>query len=55
MDGASSIDGSGVSGVGVIIRDELGKVIAALCKALPMHYPVEWMEFLALEHGVLLA
>ena len=55
MDGASSIDGSGVSSVGVIIRDELGEVVAALCKALPMHYPAKWTKFLALEHGVLLA
>ena len=55
MDGASSIDGSRVSGVGVIICDELGRVVAALCKALPLHYPVEWMEFFAMEQGVLLA
>lgn len=55
VDGASSIDGSGISGVGVIIRDEMGEVVAALCKALPLHYPAEWTEFFALEHGVLLA
>ena len=55
VDGASSIDGSGISGVGVIIRDEFGEVVAAMCKALPMHYPAEWTKFLALEHGVLLA
>ena len=55
VDGASSIDGSRVSGVGVIICDELGRVVAALCKALPLHYPVEWMEFFAMEQGVLLA
>ena len=42
VDGASSIDGSGVSGVGVVIQDELGVVVAALYKALPMHYPAEW-------------
>ncbi|KAK4589189.1 hypothetical protein RGQ29_019969 [Quercus rubra] len=42
VDGASSIDGSGVFGVGVVIRDELCVVVAALCKALPMHYPAEW-------------
>ena len=41
MDGACSIDGSGISGVGVIIRDELGSVIAALCKALPSHFSAE--------------
>ena len=55
MDGASSIDGNGVFGVGVTIRDELGEVVATLCKALPMHYPAEWTEFLALEHNVVLA
>nr|XP_023927444.1 uncharacterized protein LOC112038818 [Quercus suber] len=55
VDGASSIDGSGVFGVGAVIRDELGLIVAALCKALPMHYPAEWTELLALEHGVLLA
>ena len=36
MDGASSIDGSGISGVGVIVRDETGRVFVALCKALPL-------------------
>ena len=55
MDGASSIDGNGVFGVGVTIRDELGEVVATLCKALPMHYPAEWTEFLALQHNVVLA
>ena len=55
VDGASSIDGSGISGIGVLIRDDLGRVIAALCKALPVHYPAELTEFFALEHGVLLA
>lgn len=43
VDGASSIDGSGISGVGVIIRDEMGGVVAALCKALPLHYP-HWLD-----------
>ena len=42
VDGASSIDGSGISSVGVIVRDEMGRVVAALCKALPLHYPVDW-------------
>ena len=55
VDGASSIDGSGISGIGVIVRDEMGRVIVALCKALPMHYLAEITEFFALEHGVLLA
>ncbi|XP_030924777.1 uncharacterized protein LOC115951770 [Quercus lobata] len=55
VDGACSIDGSGISGVGVIIRDESGGVIAALSKALPSHFPAEWTEFIALEQGILLA
>ena len=55
VDGASSNDGSGISGIGVLIRDEMGRVIAALCKSLPVHYPTELTEFFALEHGVLLA
>ena len=33
----------------------MGKVVAALCKALPVHYPAELTEFFALEHEVLLA
>ena len=55
VDEASSIDGSGISSVRVIIRDDMGRVVVALCKALPMHYPAELIEFFALEHGVLLA
>uniref|UniRef100_A0A7N2MZD8 RNase H type-1 domain-containing protein n=1 Tax=Quercus lobata TaxID=97700 RepID=A0A7N2MZD8_QUELO len=55
VDGACSIDGSGISGVGVIIRDESGGVITALSKALPSHFPAEWTEFIALEQGILLA
>ena len=55
VDGASFIDGSGISGIGVIIRDAMGRVIAALYKALPVHYPAELTEFFALEHGALLA
>ena len=55
VDGASSIDGSGASGIRVIIRDVLGRIVVALCKALPVHYPAELTEFFALEHGVLLA
>lgn len=33
----------------------MSRVIAALCKALPVHYPAELTEFFALEHKVLLA
>ena len=55
VDGASSIDGSGTSGIGVIIRDDLGRIVAALSKALLVHYPTELTELFALEHGVLLA
>nr|POF18797.1 hypothetical protein CFP56_51645 [Quercus suber] len=54
-DGASSIDGNRISGIEVIIRDEMSRVVAALCKALPVHYPAKLTEFFALEHGVLLA
>ena len=53
--GACSIDGCGISGVRVIIRDEYGSVIATLCKALPSHFTAEWTEYLALEQGVLSA
>ena len=55
MDGASSIDGRGNFGVGVIICDEAGGVVATLCKALPSHYLAECIEFFTLEHSVLLA
>ena len=39
----------------MIIRDAKGGVIAALSKALPMHYLAEWTELFAMEQGVLLA
>ena len=55
VDGASSLDSQGMSGVGVIIRDAKGGEVAALSKALPMHYPAEWTELFAMEQGVLLA
>ena len=45
VDGASSIDGSGISGIGVIVKDEMGRVISALCKALPVHYPTKITKF----------
>ena len=41
VDGASSLDGNGTSGVGAIVRNNKGKVVAALCKALPSIYPAE--------------
>ncbi|XP_075644404.1 uncharacterized protein LOC142615551 [Castanea sativa] len=53
--GASSLDGLGTSGVGVIIHDDSGSVIAALSKALPLQYPAAWTELFAMEQGVLLA
>lgn len=55
VDGASSLDGLGTSSVGVIIRDDGGRVVAALSKALPLHYPATWTELFAMEQGVLLA
>ena len=55
VDGASSIDGNDISSIGVIIRDDLGRIVVALCKALPVHYPAELTEFFALEYKVLLA
>lgn len=54
VDGASSeLDSS--SSVGVVIRDSLGQVVAALCKPLPACFPAELTEIMALEQGVLLA
>ena len=49
MDGASSLEGLGVSGVGVIIRDDGGSVVIALSKTLLLHYPAEWTEHFAME------
>lgn len=49
MDGASSLEGLGVSGVGVIIRDDGGSVVVALSKTLLLHYPAEWTELFAME------
>ena len=40
---------------GIIIHNDGGKVVAALCKALPSCYPVEWTEVFALEQGIILA
>nr|XP_023892943.1 uncharacterized protein LOC112004933 [Quercus suber] len=55
VDGASSLDGHRVSGVGVIIHDANGGLVAALSKAMPLHYPADWTELFAMEQGVLLA
>ena len=55
MDGASPLDGNDTSGVGAIVRNSDGKVVAALCKALPSIYPAAWTEIFALEQGIFLA
>ena len=55
VDGASPLDGNGTSGVGAIVPNNEGKVVAALCKALPFVYPAEWTELFALEQGIFLA
>ena len=54
VDGASPLDGNGISGVGAIVRNG-GKVVAALCKALPSCYPAEWTKLFALEQGIIMA
>ena len=41
VDGASPLDGNGTSSVGAIVRNSDGKVVAALCKALPSIYPAD--------------
>ena len=55
VDGASPLDGNGISGVGAIVRNNEGKVVAALCKVLPSVYSAEWTELFALEQGIFLA
>ena len=55
VDGASPLDGNGISGVGAIVRNDGGKVVAAFCKSLPSCYPAEWTELFALEQGIILA
>ena len=52
---ASPLDGNGIFGVGAIVRNDGGKVVAALCKALPSCYLAEWTELFALEQGIFLA
>ena len=53
-DGATSEDGR-PSGVGVVIRDCRGVVVAASAKVLLAQYGVEVTEALAVEQGILLA
>ena len=55
VDGALPLDDNGISGVGAIVRNNEGKVVATLCKALPSVYPAEWTELFALEQGIFLA
>lgn len=54
VDKASSNDGK-PSGIGAIIRDSNGQVIAANCNTLPAHYPANTVEAIALEKGIILA
>ena len=54
VDRATSNDGRNF-GIGVIIRNDRGQQIAALCKILQAQYSVELVEAIAMEHGVLLA
>ena len=55
VDGASPLDDNGTSGMGAIVHNNEGKVVAALCKALPSVYLAEWTELFALEQGIFLA
>nr|POE45810.1 hypothetical protein CFP56_77145 [Quercus suber] len=52
--GATS-GGARYSGVGVVIRNNMGEPIAALCKPLPRQFSSLETEILALEQGILLA
>ncbi|XP_023907861.1 uncharacterized protein LOC112019574 [Quercus suber] len=54
VDGASSEDGR-PSNIGVIIHDSNGRVMAAMCKLLQACYPIEAVEAIAIENGILLA
>lgn len=53
VDGAS--DDGKPSNIGVIIQDCQGSSITASSKVLPMPFPAEIKEVLALQEGVLLA
>ena len=55
FDRACSIVSGGSSGVGVVIRDGSGMVIAALSKLLPSNFLAEWTELFAIEQGLMLA
>ena len=54
VDGAKSEDGR-PSGVGVVIRDCRGVVMAASAMVLPAQYGMEVTEALVVEQGILLA
>ncbi|XP_065623699.1 uncharacterized protein LOC136065014 [Quercus suber] len=54
VDGASSEDGR-PSSIGVIIHDSNGRVMAAMCKLLQACHPIEAVEAIAIENGILLA
>ena len=54
VDGASSESDSS-SSIGVVIRDSLGQVVAALCRPLQACFPAKLTEIMALEQDVLLA
>ena len=41
VDCVTSTEGVEISGVGVVIREEEGRVVAALNKLLPSHYPAD--------------
>ena len=54
VNGASSESDSS-SSIGVVIRDSLGQVVAALYKPLQACFPAKLTEIMALEQDVLLA
>ncbi|XP_075674920.1 uncharacterized protein LOC142644128 [Castanea sativa] len=54
VDGASS-ELESFSSIGVVIRDYMGQVVAALCKPLKACFFAELTEIMALKQGVLLA
>ena len=54
VDGATS-EHDKKSNIGVVIRDNMGQLTAALSKLLQAQYIVELVEVMAMEQGVLLA